>query len=45
VSTLNETGTSSDNIKLNMKRNFFHIYKVGNARKITQLIEKVEQKL
>ena len=46
LSTLAETGTGSDNGKLNRKkRKIFQKYSVTNAREVAQLTETLKQKL
>jgi hypothetical protein len=46
LSILTESGLSSDNIKLNIKkRKIFQKYKVTNAIEIAQLIEELKQKM
>jgi len=46
LSIIAETGTGSDNGKLNMKkRKIFQKYRVTNAKEVTQLTETLEQKV
>jgi len=46
LSIIAETGTGSDNGKLNRKkRKVFQIYKVTNAREVAQLTETLKQKV
>lgn len=46
LSILTESGSGSDNIKLNTKkRKIFQKYKVTNAREVAELIEKLKQKI
>ena len=45
-SIIAETGTGSDNVKLNRKkRKIFKKYRVTNARKVAQLTETLKQKV
>jgi len=45
LSTLAELDTGSNNIKLNIKREFFPEIKSKNAREIAKLLEKLKQKV
>ncbi|PNF19358.1 hypothetical protein B7P43_G06722 [Cryptotermes secundus] len=46
LSILTESGSGSDNIKLNTKkRKIFQKYKMTNAREVAELIEKLKQKI
>jgi hypothetical protein len=42
LSVFAESGTASNNIKLNIRRRFFQKNKVRNAREVAQLIEKLK---
>jgi K+-transporting ATPase c subunit len=45
LSILTESGSGSDNIKLNTKKGIFQQYKVTNAEEAAELIEKLKQKI